>query len=74
MTLKQRALVDVLKLVLGGLAIGIAANLLVLWLGLPIAGTVIAAIILAWFCKVAYDIRVGQLQFEADRVERALKK
>ncbi len=73
MTLKQRALWDVAKVlavgVLGGTVITIAID----HLGLAIVGIAVSTLMLIYLGKMAYDIRLGQLKYEAERVERALK-
>lgn len=74
MTLKQRALLDVALLIGAAAVAGALVQVAIYYLGLPITGTVLALALLAYFAKTAYDIRVSQLQFEADRVERALKR
>ena len=73
MTLKQRALFDVIKVLgigfIGGTVITVAID----HLGLAIVGITVSTLLLIYLGKLAYDIRVGQLQYEAERVNRALK-
>lgn len=73
MTLKQRALLDVVKVLgigfIGGTLITVAID----HLGLPIVGIAVSTLLLIYLGKMAYDIRLGQLKYEAERVERALK-
>ncbi len=73
MTLKQRALVDVLKVMIAGMAVGTVIALSAQYIGTAITGITVAVILLAYFVKVAYDMRVSQLEFEQSRIERALK-
>jgi hypothetical protein len=74
MTLKQRALLDVIKMLVIGVATGSLISLSAIYIGSAITYGAVAVIALAYLTKVCYDMRVSQLQFEADRVERALKK
>lgn len=74
MTLKQRALFDVVKLFLGGAAVGVVVAVSGIYIGQAVTMTIVGVIAIGYLCKVAYDMRVSQLQFEADRIERALKK
>ena len=74
MTLKQRALLDVAKMLVIGLTVGTVISLSAIHIGAAITYISVAIIALAYLCKVCYDIRVSQLKFEADRVERALKQ
>ena len=73
MTLKQRALLDVAKILgigfIGGTLITVAID----QFGLAIVGTAVSTLMLIYLGKMAYDIRLGQLKYEADRIERALK-
>jgi uncharacterized membrane protein YgaE (UPF0421/DUF939 family) len=73
MTLKQRALLDVAKVVGLGMIIGSLITLAVDYFGLAIVGITVSTLMLAYLGKVAYDIRVSQLEYEAERVQRALK-
>lgn len=73
MTLKQRALLDVAKMLIIGMATGAVISLSAIYLGAAVTYTTVAVLVLGYLCKVAYDMRVSQLKFEADRVERALK-
>lgn len=74
MTLKQRALWDVAKVlalgVLGGTLITVAVD----QFGLPLVGITVSVAMLVYLAKIAYDIRLGQLRYEADRVERAIRE
>jgi len=73
MTLKQRALLDVVKVLgigfIGGTVITVAID----HFGLPIVGIAVSTLLLVYLGKMAYDIRLGQLEYEADRINRALK-
>lgn len=73
MTLKQRALLDVAKVLIGGMAVGSLISLSAIYIGAAVTYITVAVIALGYLGKVCYDIRVSQLQFEADRVARALK-
>ena len=74
MTLKQRALFDTLKIVAFGATVGVVTTIAINWVGLAIVGTVLAGSVLIYLCKTAYDIRVSQLQYEQERIQRALKE
>ena len=73
MTLKQRALLDVAKMF--GLGAGLGALVLLsgIYIGQVFTVSVVGIVSIGYLCKLAYDMRVSQLQFEADRVARALK-
>lgn len=73
MTLKQRALLDVVKVLGLGMIIGSLITLAIDWFGLPIVGLAVTTAMLVYLGKIAYDMRVSQLTYEAERVERALK-
>lgn len=73
MTLRQRALLDVLKVLGLGLILGTLITLAVEYFGLATVGLVVTVAMLAYLGKVAYEIRVSQLESEAERVQRALK-
>ena len=73
MTLKQRALLDVLKIAALGALIGVALTSLALWTSFEVVTTIVAVAALIYFGKVSYDIRVSQLESEAERVRRALR-
>ena len=74
MTLKQRALLDVIKMLAVGIGSGVLISLSAIYIGAAITYGVVAVIALAWLTKFCYDMRVSQLKFEADRIDRALKK
>lgn len=73
MTLKQRALLDVAKVLIGGMLVGSAISLSAIYIGAAVTYLTVAVLALAYLGKVCYNIRVSQLQFEQDRIERALK-
>ena len=73
MTLKQRALLDVAKVFGMGAGVGVIVALSGIYIGQAITMTIVGIAVIAYLCKVCYDMRVSQLQFEADRVSRALK-
>ncbi len=73
MTLKQRALLDVAKVFGIGAAVGVLIALSGIYIGQMATMITVAVLAIAYLCKVCYDMRVSQLQFEADRVERALR-
>ena len=73
MTLKQRALTDVIKILALGVIAGTVITLAIELFGLPVVGIAVSSAMLIYLGKIAYDIRLSQLQYEADRVERALK-
>jgi len=73
MTLKQQALLDVVKIAALGALIGVALTALALWTSFEVVATLVAIAALIYFGKVSYDIRVAQLESEAERVRQALK-
>jgi len=73
MTLKQQALLDVVKIAALGALIGVALTALALWTSFEVVATLVAIAALIYFGKVSYDIRVAQLESEAERVRRALR-
>lgn len=74
MTLKQRALVDVLKMLAVGAAAGVSIALSGIYIGQIPTMIVVAVLAMSYLCKLAYDMRVSQLEFEQQRIERALKE
>jgi hypothetical protein len=73
MTLKQRAVLDVAKIILAGIALGVLITVAAQYLGTALTGTLVALALLIYMSKIAYAIRVSQLESEQDRVQRALK-
>jgi energy-converting hydrogenase Eha subunit C len=74
MTLKQRALFDVIKMGLAGALVGTLITAAAYYLGIATVGTVVAVIMLIYFAKMAYDMRVSQLEYEQQRIDRALRE
>ena len=74
MTLKQRALFDVIKMGLAGALVGTLITAAAYYLGIATVGTIVAVIMLIYFAKMAYDMRVSQLEYEQQRIDRALKE
>lgn len=74
MTLKQRALLDVAKMFALGALVGTLVALAGQYLGVVITGIIVSAAVLIYVSKLAYDMRVSQLEFEQQRIERALKQ
>lgn len=74
MTLKQRALLDVAKMFALGALVGALVALAGQYLGVVITGIIVSAAVLIYVSKLAYDMRVSQLEFEQQRIERALKQ
>ncbi len=74
MTLKQRALLDCLKMLAVGAGVGTVVALAGQYLGIVITGIVVSLAVLAYLIKIAYEMRVSQLEFEQQRIERALKE
>lgn len=74
MTLKQRAMLDVAKYLVGGALAGGLIAVCGIYVGQLATMITVAVLALAYLCKVAYDMRVSQLQFEQDRIERVLKQ
>jgi hypothetical protein len=73
MTLKQRALMDVVKMLATGCGVGVIIALSGIYIGQLATMIAVALIAVSYLCKVAYDMRVSQLEFEQQRIERALK-
>jgi len=74
MTIQQRALWDIIKLMLAAALVGALIQVGIHYLGLAIVGTAIALALLIYFGKMAYDVRVSQLEYEQQRIDRALKE
>ena len=74
MTLKQRALLDVIKMLAIGIGTGVLISLSAIYIGAGVTYITVAVLVLAYLAKTAYSMRVSQLQFEQERIERALKK
>lgn len=74
MTLKQRALVDILKiLALGGLA-GALITVVQMFIGVADTLLILGGLGTVYFGYQAYLMRVSQLEAEAERVQRALRE
>jgi hypothetical protein len=73
MTLKQRALLDVAKMALMGALAGTLISVAAIHLGTVPVGIAVGLAALIYFAKIAYDMRVSQLEYEQQRVERALR-
>lgn len=73
MTIKQRALLDTLKYVLGGALVGAAISVAIEYLGTGTVFPLVALAVLAFLIKVGYDVRLSQLRYEQERIQRALK-
>ena len=73
MTLKQRALLDVAKMLAIGVGTGVAVSLSAIYIGAAVTYITVAVLVLAWLAKFCYDMRVSQLELEQSRIERALK-
>lgn len=72
--MKQRALLDVAKMFALGALVGTLVALAGQYLGVVITGIIVSAAVLIYVSKLAYDMRVSQLEFEQQRIERALKQ
>lgn len=73
MTLKQRALLDVAKMLVLGVGSGVLISVSAMYIGATITYTTLAVIALVYLTKFCYDMRVSQLELEQSRIERALK-
>lgn len=62
MNIKQMAALNVAKILAVAVGAAIAVNLAIHYLSLAVAGVIIAVIVLAWFCKFAYDIELSKLE------------
>ena len=74
MNIRQRALLDTARVIVLGLLVGVVGTLAADYFGLATVGMIAAILLLIYFAKTAYDIRVTQLEIERDRIERALKE
>ena len=73
MTIKQRALLDVIKMLAVGIGSGVLISLSAIYIGAAITYGVVALVVLGYLVKTAYSMRVSQLELEQSRIERALK-
>lgn len=73
MTVKQQALLETLGVVLAGLAGGAMATVSMEYLGGVQTVFIVLTLLLVYLAKSAYDIRVAQLTWQRERVERALR-
>lgn len=73
MTVKQQALLETLGVVLAGLVGGAGATVSMEYLGGVQTVFIVLTLLLAYLAKSAYDIRVTQLTWQRERVERALR-
>jgi Flp pilus assembly protein TadB len=62
MNIRQMAIMNVAKLIAGALAIGIAVNVGIHYLGLALVGVIFAAGLFAYMIKFAYDIELSKLE------------
>ena len=74
MTLKQRALLDVVKMLVIGMGTGVVISLSAIYIGAAITYGVVALVVLGYLVKTAYSMRVSQLELEQSRIERALRE
>ena len=74
MTLKQRALLDVAKMLAIGVGSGVAISLSAIYIGSTVTYGLVALLALAYLTKFCYDQRVSQLELEQSRIERALRE
>jgi hypothetical protein len=56
------AAVNVAKLIGGGVAISLAVNVGIYFLGLTVMGVIALVLLLAYFIKFAYDIELSKLE------------
>ena len=64
MTIKQMAVLRVVKIMAIGLAVGVIFNLGLHLLGIVIMGTLVTLALLIYFAKFAYDIELSKLESE----------
>lgn len=74
MTLKQRAFVDILKVLALGLIVGGLITLVQMYIGVANTFLILGTTFGLYCFYQAYKIRVGQLEAEAERIQRALKE
>ena len=73
MTLKQQALLHVLKIIALGVTVGAAVSYLGTVFGAAVMGIVVAAALLVYMGYHAYDIKLTQLKHERDQIVKNLK-
>ena len=74
MTLKQRALIDTLKIVAIGIAVGALITAVQMFIGVADTFLILALVFGSYCFYQAYKIRVSQLESEQERIQRALKE
>jgi len=62
MNIRQMAMLNVAKVVAGGLAVGVAVSLGIQYLGLALVGAVLALALFLYMIKFAYDIELSKLE------------
>lgn len=65
---------DVAKVFLGGALVGAAVAASAVYIGKIITMSIVAIVSISYLAKACYDIRVSQLKYEQERIERALKQ
>ena len=74
MTIKQQALRDVVLMALMSAVVGTLIAVAAYYLGTATVGTIAALVLLIYLGRLAYDMRVSQLEHEQQRVQRALRE
>ena len=65
---------DVAKVFALGASVGLALALSAVYIGKIITMSIVAIVSISYLAKACYDIRVTQLKYEQERIERALKQ
>ena len=73
MTLKQQAIIHVIKIIAIGITVGAAVSYLGLVFGTHVMAIVVALTLLAYVGYHAYDVKLTQLKHERDQIVKNLK-
>lgn len=71
MDIKQRAAWDVARMLAVGCLAGLAVTLAIGYFGLAATGIAVSTAMLIWLIKMAYDVRVDQLEYQQQRSTRS---
>ena len=74
MNIRRRAMLDVAQRLGIGVAAGATLTVLAMITSLEITIMIMLIVGLCYFCKVCYDQRVRQLEWEREKIQRALKE
>jgi Flp pilus assembly protein TadB len=71
--IKRRALKEISLELLGALAVGAGVAVMISLLGLTWSVIIGLTLLFVYLIKMQYDMRVKKLEWEQDRIERALR-